>query len=118
MTRQQTKPEIGEALHAAVCQAVALLNVAPEVVKCAEGRQVRDLLRRALVDWADAYMDQPVTECERDAVASKHRTKSALAAGAGTTPIDIDAMAQRLMGWKLPEDRNQLADCGASEGDA
>ena len=60
-------------LHAAVCQAVQLLNVAPEVARCAEARAARDLLRQALLDYADAYMDQPATERERAAVASKHR---------------------------------------------
>lgn len=64
-----------EALHVAVCQAVALLNRAPEVARCAEGREARDLLRQALVDYADAYMDEPVTERERSAVAAKHQRK-------------------------------------------
>ena len=40
-------------LHEAVCQAVALLNRAPEVARCAEGREARDLLRQALVDYAE-----------------------------------------------------------------
>lgn len=62
-----------EALHAAVCQAVALLNRAPEVARCAEGREARDLLRQALVDYADAYMDEPAQERERAAVAAKHQ---------------------------------------------
>lgn len=62
-----------DALHAAVCQAVALLNVAPEVVRCGEGREARDILRQALADYADAFMDQPVTAAEREAVARKHR---------------------------------------------
>lgn len=62
-----------EALHLAVCQAVALLNRAPEVARCAEGREARDLLRQALVNYADAYMDEPVTE--RAVVAAKHQRK-------------------------------------------
>ena len=61
------------ALHAAVCQAVALLNVAPEVARCAEGREARDVLRQALASYADAYMDEPATEQERAAVARKHQ---------------------------------------------
>ena len=69
------RPPGAEALHAAVCQAVALLNRAPEVARCAEGREARDLLRQALVDYADAYMDEPVTERERSAVAAKHQRK-------------------------------------------
>lgn len=60
-------------LHAAVCQAVALLNRAPEVARCAEGREARDLLRQALVDYADAFMDEPVTETERARIARKHQ---------------------------------------------
>jgi len=64
---------VAEALHAAVCQAVALLNRAPEVARCSEGREARDVLRQALVDYADAYMDSAVTERERSLVASKHR---------------------------------------------
>ena len=60
-------------LHMAVCQAVALLNAAPEVARCAEGREARDILRKALIDYADAYMDQPATERELATVASKHR---------------------------------------------
>ena len=64
-----------EALHVAVCQAVALLNRAPEVARCAEGREARDLLRQALVDYADSYMDEPATERERAAVAHKHQRK-------------------------------------------
>lgn len=42
-----------EALHVAVCQAVALLNRAPEVARCTEGREARDILRQALSDYAD-----------------------------------------------------------------
>lgn len=60
-------------LHTAVCQAVEVLNRSPEIVRCAEGREVRDLLRQALADYADAYMDDPVTDAERTRVASKHR---------------------------------------------
>jgi len=58
-------------LHEAVCQAVALLNRAPELARSTEGREAHNLLRQALVDFADAYMDEPVTESERAAVAAK-----------------------------------------------
>ena len=61
------------ALHVAVCQAVALLNRAPEVARCTEGREARDILRQALVEYADTYMDQPAPETERAAVARKHQ---------------------------------------------
>ena len=49
-------------LHEAVCQAVELLNRAPEVSRCAEWREAHNLLRQALVDVADAYMDAPMSE--------------------------------------------------------
>ena len=62
-------------LHEAVCQAVALLNRAPELERSTEGREAHNMLRQALVDVADAYMDAPVTESERAAVAAKHQRK-------------------------------------------
>lgn len=64
-----------EALHAAVCQAVALLNRAPEVARCAEGREAHSLLRQALVDYADAYMDELAPKHEHAAVAAKYQRK-------------------------------------------
>lgn len=64
-------------LHGAVCQAVALLNRAPEVARCEEAWQAHTILREVLVSHADAYMDEPVTEREREAVAAKHRRKRA-----------------------------------------
>lgn len=42
-----------DALHIAVCQAVALLNRAPEVMRCVEGREASYILRQALADYAD-----------------------------------------------------------------
>lgn len=62
-------------LHAAVCQAVALLNRAPELARSTEGREAHTILRQALADYADAYMDQPAPEAERAAVACKHRNE-------------------------------------------
>ena len=63
-----------ESLYVAVCQAVTLLNCAPEVARCAEGREARDLLRQALVEYANTYyMDEPAPEHERAAVAAKHQ---------------------------------------------
>lgn len=64
-------------LHGAVRQAVALLNRAPEVAQCEEARQAHTILREVLVSHADAYMDEPVTEREREAVAAKRRRKRA-----------------------------------------
>ena len=60
-------------LHGAVCQAVALLNRAPEVARCDEARQAHTILREALVLHADEYMDAPAPQREREAVARKHR---------------------------------------------
>lgn len=62
-----------EILHTAICQAVNILNLAPELAAHESGRDVRAILRKALVDYADAFMDQPVTESERGIVAAKHR---------------------------------------------
>ena len=39
------------------------------------GREAHNLLRQALVDVADAYMDAPTTESERAAAAAKHQRK-------------------------------------------
>lgn len=64
-----------QALHAAVCNAVAMLNCCPEAARLADVRRAHDMLRQALVDFADAYMDEPVTERERTAVAAKHQRK-------------------------------------------
>lgn len=62
-----------ERLHAAVCQAVALLNCAPEVARCAQGQEAHTLLRQALVDYANAYMEQPAPDHQRAKIARKHR---------------------------------------------
>lgn len=61
-----------EVLHIAVCQAVGLLNSSIEMMSIEAGREVRNILRQALVDYADAYMDQPVTEEERSAMVRGH----------------------------------------------
>ena len=37
--------------------------------------RLHDRLRQALVDFADVYMDDPVTESERAAVAARHQRK-------------------------------------------
>ena len=66
-------PSTSEALHAAVCQAVALLNRAPELARCAEGLEAHTLLRQALADYADAYMNEQAPEPQRAAIARKHR---------------------------------------------
>jgi hypothetical protein len=63
-------------LHAAVCRAVAILNTSIEVVRIAEGREVRDTLRQALVDYADAVMDEPTSEVEQVAMRRLHTGKA------------------------------------------
>lgn len=53
--RTTETPRLGEEiLHVAVCQAVAILNSAPELATLADGRRVRDILRVALAGYADA----------------------------------------------------------------
>jgi len=61
-------------LHTAICQAVAILNVAPEIARISEGRQAHTILRQALAEYADDYMEQPVTKAEHEAIALKHRS--------------------------------------------
>lgn len=65
--------ELGELMHAAVCQAVALLNRSTAASECHYSRQAHGILRKSLADYADAYMDQPVTAAERNQVARKHQ---------------------------------------------
>ncbi len=60
-------------LHTAVCRAVEILNTSPDVIATTTGRQVRDLLRIALADYADAEMDRPAQERDRANIAAKHR---------------------------------------------
>ena len=62
-----------EKLHAAICQAVALMNVSAGVAGCKEGRQAHNTLRQALVEYADDFMNAPVPEGERSAIARKHQ---------------------------------------------
>jgi hypothetical protein len=67
---QRVSPE--NVLHVAVCQAVGLMNGALVFAQSEEGQQVRNILRTALTEYADAYMDQPVTESERAAMIRGH----------------------------------------------
>jgi hypothetical protein len=64
-----------EILHIAVCNAVTRMNISVDCARSAELREVHDWLRQALIDYADAYMDQPVIDRERETVANKHRRK-------------------------------------------
>jgi hypothetical protein len=67
---QRVSPE--EILHVALCQAVGLMNGSLIFAQSEEGQQVRNTLRTALTEYADAYMDQPVTEAERAAMIRGH----------------------------------------------
>lgn len=60
-------------LHTAVCNAVQIMNMSFDIARSEDGRRARDILRQALVDYADRYMDQPVSANEREAIARKHR---------------------------------------------
>jgi hypothetical protein len=40
-----------EGLHVAICQAVTLLNMSPEVARCASGREANNILRQALANY-------------------------------------------------------------------
>lgn len=62
-------------LHSAICEAVAILNVSPDVVVLENGGKVRMLLREALARYADDFMDERVTKSEREAVAKRHRSR-------------------------------------------
>ena len=93
-------------LHWAVCQAVALMNRSRGVAGCAEGREAHTILRQALVDYADSYMDQPASDSEREAVARKHRSRplrKALAQQAEPVASDAYDMVDRFL-------RNNLCD--------
>jgi hypothetical protein len=53
-----------EQLHAAVCNAVAVMNVAPAVVRNEDGRKAHNILRQALTNYADGYDRLRATEPE------------------------------------------------------
>lgn len=42
-----------EALHAAVCQAVSIMNQSFDIAASKDGRKANDILRQALIDYAD-----------------------------------------------------------------
>jgi len=42
-----------EELHSAICQAVALLNISPECARGVESREAHNILREALIDYAN-----------------------------------------------------------------
>lgn len=71
--------QTSERLHAAVCQAVAIMNMSLDIARSPDGREARDILRQALIDYANDFMDQPVTEKERELIARRHRTVNRVA---------------------------------------
>lgn len=79
---QRVSPEA--VLHVAVCQAVGLMNGALVFAQSEEGQQVRNILREALTEYANAYMDQPVTEAER----------AAMILGHANSVVDIEAVRE------------------------
>lgn len=55
LTRERDKAvERESALHDAICQAVSIMNMSFDVAKSADSRKAKDILRQALVDYADA----------------------------------------------------------------
>jgi len=66
------QPSAKDKLHAAICQAVSVLNLAPEVARLSEGRQVSAILRQALADYADDFMNKPASEKDRAVIRRKH----------------------------------------------
>jgi hypothetical protein len=70
-----------EILHVAVCQAVAILNVAPEVAATEDGRRVRTILREALHNYANAVMDEPAKPGEVEHMKKLHRNRRAPGVG-------------------------------------
>ena len=71
-----TTPDPEAMLHTAVCQAVALLNVSPLLARCESGSKAHQILRQALSDYADAYMDQPATKDEVRAISRLHARRN------------------------------------------
>ena len=60
-------------LHIAVCNAVQIMNMSVDIARSEDGRRARDILRQALIDYADEFMEQPTTAKEREVIARKHR---------------------------------------------
>jgi hypothetical protein len=60
-------------LHDAICQAVSIMNMSIEIARSKDGRQAKDILRQALVDYADDFMEQPTSESEQLAMRRLHK---------------------------------------------
>ena len=54
-----------EDLHASVCSAVAIMNTSIDIARSPEGRNARDILRQALINYADGYTGTTVVDGER-----------------------------------------------------
>lgn len=63
--------ELEKLMHIAVCQAVALMNCSTTVPVCQYSRQAHEILRKSLADYADAYMNQPVSD-EQNLIRTAH----------------------------------------------
>lgn len=74
--------ECAEKLQASVCQSMVLLNQSV-TAQCNESSKVHEILRTALCVYADDYMEQPVTEAERQAIMRKHQYKARKGKGEG-----------------------------------
>lgn len=61
-TSAPSEPAMTEAedkLHAAICHAVSIMNNSFDIARSTEGREAKDILRRALLDYADALSAAP-----------------------------------------------------------
>lgn len=58
-----------DSLHTAVCKAVGLLNMSPECAQGAKSREAHNILRQALIDYADRGPWQPMKTAPKDGTA-------------------------------------------------
>jgi hypothetical protein len=73
-----------QTLHTAICQAVSILNTEPEIIVIESGRRIRDILRMALADYADAVMDEPAKTGEVEHMKRLHRLRKRAPSGSGS----------------------------------
>jgi hypothetical protein len=55
--RLQAQLQAAEPLHYAICQAVSTMNMSTDIARSEDGRKARDVLREALVAYADAMQE-------------------------------------------------------------
>lgn len=56
-----------EMLHDAICHAVSIMNMSIDIARSEDGRRAKDILRKALIDYADAaspLLPAPLVEPE------------------------------------------------------